>query len=73
MLLISVIFLLVDCLSASKILAVFPMHYKSHFVIGSALVKELADAGHSVTLISPFELKYSNVDSIVLSNQHEGY
>jgi menaquinone-dependent protoporphyrinogen IX oxidase len=58
--------------SASRILAVFPMDYKSHFTLASALVKELADRGHEVTLISLHELKYTNVNSVVLSNHPEG-
>ncbi|KAG5672611.1 hypothetical protein PVAND_002726 [Polypedilum vanderplanki] len=55
--------------SSSNILAVFPMHYKSHFMIGSAVVRELANKGHNVTLISPYELKHPNVNSVILTNK----
>lgn len=65
-------FYLLSACEASNILAIFPMQYKSHFLIGSAIVKELADKGHHITLISPYELKYSNVDSVNLNNLPKG-
>lgn len=38
----------------AKILVVFPMPGPSHYIIGSALAKGLAEAGHYVTMVSPF-------------------
>lgn len=40
-----------------KILGVFPTPGKSHWIIGHSVMKTLADAGHSVTVISAFPLK----------------
>ncbi|CAG9819910.1 unnamed protein product [Phaedon cochleariae] len=40
-----------------KILMVFPMPFFSHFRLGSTLADGLAEAGHDVTLVSPFEDK----------------
>uniref|UniRef100_A0A023EW79 UDP-glucuronosyltransferase n=1 Tax=Aedes albopictus TaxID=7160 RepID=A0A023EW79_AEDAL len=39
---------------SAKILGVFPTSSKSHYIVGSALMKALANKGHEVTVISPF-------------------
>nr|QIK00365.1 UDP-glycosyltransferase [Xylotrechus quadripes] len=44
------------CYSA-KILAIFPMAIPSHYILGNALLRGLAEAGHDVTMISPFSEK----------------
>uniref|UniRef100_A0A182J7J1 UDP-glucuronosyltransferase n=1 Tax=Anopheles atroparvus TaxID=41427 RepID=A0A182J7J1_ANOAO len=41
---------------ASKILGIFPTMSKSHWILGSTLMKELALNGHEVSVISPFPL-----------------
>ena len=51
----------------AKILGIFPLPGKSHFIISSALLKELANRGHQVTVFSPFPEKspipnYTNID-----------
>lgn len=43
--------------SAYKILGVLHFSAKSHFIVGSALMKGLIEKGHEVTVISPFPLK----------------
>ncbi|CAO1424243.1 unnamed protein product [Diamesa tonsa] len=43
--------------NAYKILGVFPMQSKSHFAIGNSVMKSLVDAGHEVTIISPYPSK----------------
>lgn len=40
-----------------KFLGVLHFGSKSHFIVGSALLKGLAEKGHEVTVISPFSLK----------------
>uniref|UniRef100_A0A8W7PY65 UDP-glucuronosyltransferase n=1 Tax=Anopheles coluzzii TaxID=1518534 RepID=A0A8W7PY65_ANOCL len=42
---------------SAKILGIFPTASKSHWILGSSLLKELAQDGHEVTMISPFPLK----------------
>jgi len=42
---------------SSKILMVFPSPSRSHLVIGSALMKGLAERGHNVTVVSSFPLE----------------
>ncbi|XP_044267734.1 UDP-glucosyltransferase 2-like isoform X2 [Tribolium madens] len=39
---------------SAKILAVFPMTAPSHYFLGNALLRGLAEKGHDVTMISPF-------------------
>lgn len=39
---------------SAKILGVFPVPSKSHFFVGQAIMKALHEAGHEITLISPF-------------------
>ncbi|KAJ9601562.1 hypothetical protein L9F63_000305 [Diploptera punctata] len=42
---------------SAKILAIFPFQSRSHMIMGSALMKELANRGHQVTMISHFPEK----------------
>lgn len=44
-----------DRISSYKILGFFPIPLKSHYFVGHSLMKGLADAGHDVTFISPFQ------------------
>lgn len=37
-----------------KILGIFPSMSKSHFLVGSVLMRGLAEAGHNVTVLSPY-------------------
>ncbi|XP_052892955.1 UDP-glycosyltransferase UGT4-like [Anopheles moucheti] len=46
-----------ELVEPAKILSVFPTTSKSHWILGSSLMKELAQDGHEVTVISPFPLK----------------
>uniref|UniRef100_A0A182N956 UDP-glucuronosyltransferase n=1 Tax=Anopheles dirus TaxID=7168 RepID=A0A182N956_9DIPT len=41
---------------AARILGIFPTTSKSHWILGTALMKELAKNGHEVTVMSPFKL-----------------
>jgi len=52
----------------AKILGIFPLPGKSHFIVFSALLKEMANRGHQVTVYSPFPEKspipnYTNIDT----------
>ena len=42
----------------ANILGIFPVPVKSHMIVHSALMKELARRGHQVTVFSPFPEKY---------------
>uniref|UniRef100_A0A6P7FYG7 UDP-glucuronosyltransferase n=1 Tax=Diabrotica virgifera virgifera TaxID=50390 RepID=A0A6P7FYG7_DIAVI len=44
----------VSLAQSDKVLLVFPVPSKSHFILGNSLARGLAQAGHEVTLISPF-------------------
>lgn len=52
--LLAVLCTLHTCTNGYKILGVFPTMAKSHYITGSALMKGLAEAGHEVSVISPF-------------------
>lgn len=41
---------------AYKVLGVFPTMSKSHYILGSKIMKELADKGHEVTVLTPFPM-----------------
>ncbi|XP_018562683.1 uncharacterized protein LOC108904558 [Anoplophora glabripennis] len=41
----------------ARILGIFPMVARSHYILGNALMRGLAEAGHNVTVISPYEEK----------------
>ena len=52
----------------AKILGLFPLPGKSHFIVSSVLLKELANRGHQVTVFSPFPEKtpipnYTDIDT----------
>lgn len=42
------------CVNGYKILGVFPCSSRSHYYLGHALMKGLAEDGHEVTIVSPF-------------------
>lgn len=44
-------------IKAARILGNFPTIAPSHYILGNALLKGLAEAGRNVTMISPFEEK----------------
>lgn len=48
------LFILNGLVNCYKILGIFPSMSKSHFVVGNALMRGLAKAGHNVTVISPY-------------------
>ncbi|XP_055849521.1 UDP-glycosyltransferase UGT5-like [Episyrphus balteatus] len=47
----------IACANAYKILGVFPTMARSHFFVGSALMRGLAEKGHQVTVVSPYPAK----------------
>lgn len=49
-------------ISPYNILVVSPAVSKSHFNVGEAFSIGLSDAGHNVTLISPFDYKPKNLN-----------
>ncbi|XP_065077837.1 UDP-glycosyltransferase UGT5-like [Ochlerotatus camptorhynchus] len=50
----SVLIASIQNVQPAKILGVFPTASKSHYIVGSALMKALAKNGHEMTVISPF-------------------
>ncbi|XP_065223734.1 UDP-glucosyltransferase 2-like [Planococcus citri] len=50
----------------AKILGIFPIPFRSHFASTSSVMKSLVDAGHEVTIVSPFakDLAKDNYTSI---------
>lgn len=53
-----VVIICIPICSAYKILGVFPTFAPSHYKLGHSLMKGLADAGNSVTVISPYRLSH---------------
>lgn len=55
--------------NGAKILAIFHLPSKSHYILGSTLLKALAKRGHQVTMISPFALEepVNNYTDLVMS------
>lgn len=58
---------------SAKILGIFPNAGYSQYILGSSLMKQLADKGHQVTIISPFSLKnkVENIKEICTTNLSE--
>lgn len=53
-----------------NILGIFPTSVSSHFAVGHALMKGLVNAGHNVTIISPFEGD-TRINSIIIDGIDE--
>lgn len=47
----------ITCTDGKKILGVYPLPWGSHYILGTKLLKGLAEAGHEVTMITPFPMK----------------
>lgn len=73
------VLLLLHYLTASincyKILGVFPCPSRSHYAVGHALMKGLADDGHEVTMVSPFSQNQpiKNYTEVLLEHSWAGY
>ncbi|KAJ3642485.1 hypothetical protein Zmor_025265 [Zophobas morio] len=62
----------------AKILGVFPLTARSHYILGSSLMKGLAEHGHDVTIITPFIEKnlpkkgtYKQIELTGFREEHE--
>ncbi|XP_023012472.2 UDP-glycosyltransferase UGT5 [Leptinotarsa decemlineata] len=55
-----------------NILVVFSMPARSHFILGNSLARGLVEAGHDVTIVSPFEDKNPPKDGKYTSVKLEG-
>lgn len=64
----------IDYVFTLRILGVFPIPSHSHFIGGFRVMKELADRGHDVTLISSFPQKIpiKNLKDVALIPSTEG-
>lgn len=56
-----------------KILGIFPFGSKSHFAIGNGVMNSLLDAGHQITMVSPFPRSVKTVNWRDISLTTEGY
>lgn len=45
----------INCSNGLNTLAILPLSMKSHYAIGSSIVKSLLDVGHNVTAITMFK------------------
>lgn len=64
-----VLFIVFSVSESFRVLGVFPTTWKSHWTIGTSILKQLSSAGHDVTLVSPFELKTENMRNVILRGQ----
>lgn len=66
------IFICVQHVESYNILAIFPLHSKSHFVMFERLLIELTDRGHEVDVVSHFPQnkpipRYCNVTKFIIT------
>lgn len=63
----------VQHVNSYKVLTIFPMISRSHYIVGQALAKGLVAEGHEVTMISPFKEKQpiQNYHEVVLDGLAE--
>ncbi|XP_072388406.1 UDP-glycosyltransferase UGT5-like [Diabrotica undecimpunctata] len=76
-LLVPILILCLQTCHAAKILGIFILSAKSHYSLGNSLLRGLADAGHDVTMISPYEdtlpTQNGSYRSVVLTGFAERY
>ncbi|KAJ8980273.1 hypothetical protein NQ317_005131, partial [Molorchus minor] len=76
-LLVLMLFGVLCSVKCGRILGIFPFSSRSHYILGNSLMKGLAEAGHNVTLISPFEdiipPKRGSYNNVVLTGFYEEY
>lgn len=72
------VLLIIWCISCETVesfrfLAILPVTSKSHYYIGHNLMKSLAEDGHDVTVISPFEANepIKNYNEVFLEHSWE--
>lgn len=68
------LFLLLICkIQASNILAIWPVVSRTHFTLGMTLFEKLAENGHNVTLVSPFDQRetHENIKLVKLAGTTE--
>lgn len=72
-LLVVILFLSASLAHGYKILGVFPFSSKSHYAIGEATMRALAEVGHEVTMISVYEKKnpLPNFKEIIITDAME--
>lgn len=58
---------------SADILGIFYVPSKSHHILGSALLKELAKHGHNVTMVSPYPIreKVPNYQHVHIEEIHQ--
>ncbi|XP_049545404.1 UDP-glycosyltransferase UGT5-like [Anopheles darlingi] len=59
MVLVVVLSTVCSLVGGAKILVVYPSISKTNYIFGQALFEELATRGHNVTIVSPFEVQYT--------------
>lgn len=62
--------LLMVVTDAARILSIFPLKAKSHFMFNEAIMRSLSNAGHEVTIFAPYPLTKS-MPNITLINTDE--
>lgn len=60
---------LIHQISSAKILVLLPFSGKSHFIFMLPIVQELANRGHDLTVIAPYEEKNSNYTQIIVEKR----
>lgn len=70
-----VLLIFASCANCYKILGVFICPSRSHYYVGHALMKGLADDGHEVTIVSPFTQKkpIKNYNEVLLEDSWKEY
>lgn len=58
--------------NAYNILGIFPFRSKSHFAIGNGVMNSLLDAGHQITMVSPYPRTVETVNWRDISLMTEG-
>uniref|UniRef100_A0A6B2EB55 Putative glucosyl/glucuronosyl transferase n=1 Tax=Phlebotomus kandelakii TaxID=1109342 RepID=A0A6B2EB55_9DIPT len=62
-----------DVLQCERILAIFPVPTRSHFILGETLVRALENRGHHITFLTPFRLREppENIQEILLEGSEK--
>lgn len=73
--LIGLISFIIACADPAKILVVSPTQMRSHYIVVEELLRDLAESGHEITVVSQFPIKNApaNYREIVIDISQRSY
>lgn len=74
-LVLSIFTIIIEYVTPAKILAVCPTQMRSHYIVVEQLLRDLAESGHKITVVSQFPIKDppANYREVVIDVPNKSY